>query len=168
MIDRILVPLDGSEQSEEVLPEVIDLARRLHASVQLLQVFETDDPVAEIYGLYGLLCPPEDGEQGVEERLEVKEQKDRRHWGEGYMSRVASSLEAEGLDVSWEVVKGRAADTIVGFAHADRVDVVAMSTHGRSGLDRAVSGSVADEVMRKVGIPVLLVKATEPRGADAC
>ncbi len=159
MIRRILVPLDGSELADSVLPVVIDLAKGLHAKIHLVQAFEIDDPVAELYGVYGLLCrPSEDGELGAEERLEVGERTERREYAEGYLSRVAGSLEAQGLQVSWEVVEGKAVDTIVELAQPGRVDLVAMSTHERSGLDRAVFGSVAEEVMRKVEIPVLLVK----------
>jgi len=160
MFRRILVPLDGSELAEGVLPEVKHLAKGLHASIHLVQTFETSDPRAELYPLYGFLCPSEEGELDAEERLDVEERKERRQWAEGYLSRVASSLLSLGLDVSWEVVEGRAADAIVELAHSDRADLVAISTYGRSGLDRAAFGSVADEVLRKVEIPVLLVKAT--------
>ncbi len=162
MIDRVLVPLDGSEQAEGVLPEVKDLARHLRASIHLVQAFETDDPVAELYAVYGFLCPSEANELDAKDRLEAEERKDRRQWAGEYLARVASSLEAEGLDVSWEVVEGPAADTIVELANSDKADLVVMSTDGRSRLDRAVFGSVANEVLREVEIPVLLVKATEP------
>ncbi len=77
---------------------------------------------------------------------------------EGYLSSLAGPLQAEGLDVSWEAVEGRAADRIVELAHSEGADLVAMSTHGRSELGELILGSVADEVLREVGIPVLLVE----------
>lgn len=143
---RILVPLDGSELAEGVLPHVRDLAKGLHARVHLVQVLEVSVPELMVYST-----------AASAEAMEQATEKDRKE-AEGYLSQLASRWQAEALDVSWEAVQGRAADMIVELAHSDKADLVAMSTHGRSGLGKLVFGSVADEVLREVGIPVLLAR----------
>lgn len=149
MIGRILVPLDGSKLAEAVLPEVKELARGLHARIHLVRIVDVTVP-AELR-LYGTAAV------GLEEEMEQRSAEVSKK-AVDYLSEVARWLHAEGLSVSWETVEGRAAETIVELAHSVSADLVAMTTHGRTGLDRAISGSVAEEVMRKVEIPVLLVK----------
>ena len=151
MIRRVLVPLDGSEVAEAVLPYVEELAKRLGATVRLIRVVETT--VQEMMAL---------GTEAVRmvEAVEEARQAKRKEVGD-YLARVADRLRREDIDASWQIVEGRAADAIVQVAHADVADLLALSTHGRSGLDRAVFGSVAAEVMGKVRIPMLLVKAAE-------
>ncbi len=151
MIRRVLVPLDGSEVAEAVLPYVEELAKRLDATVRLIRVVETT--VQEMMAL---------GTEAARmvEAVEEARQAKRKEVGD-YLARVADRLRREDIDASWQILEGRAADTIVPLAHADMADLLVLSTHGRSGLDRAVFGSVAAEVMGKVRIPVMLVKAAE-------
>lgn len=148
MIRRILVPLDGSEVAEAVLPYVEDLAKRLRAEIYLVRIAETS--VQEILA-FGMGAPC------VVEAMEEAEQVDREE-AKDYLARVADRLRGGDIHVSWEIVEGRAADTIVELADADKIDLIAMSTHGRTGLDRVIFGSVAEEVLRSIGIPVLLVR----------
>ncbi len=148
MIRRVLVPLDGSEVAEAVLPYVEELAKRLRAKVYLVRIAESSIQEVAAFGM---------GAPYVVEAIEQAEQVDREE-ARNYLSRVADRLRREDIQASWAVVEGSAADTIVELAHSDRADLVAMSTHGRSGPDRALFGSVAEEVLRSVGIPVLLVK----------
>lgn len=152
MISHILVPLDGSELAERVLPHVMDLAKELHAKIHLVQVIEvTVPPDLLVYGTVpvGLV----EAMFGAEEASTKK--------AERYLSRVAERLQADGLDVSWAVAKGAAVEAIVDVAYSERVDLVAMSTNGRLGTGKPAPGGVVEEVLHNAGMPVLLVK---PRG----
>ncbi len=135
----ILVPLDGSRLAEEVLPCVENLASRLHAEVYFLQVVDTRPVVTEGYAAY----PP------AEEDVKTAEK---------YLSELAAAWLSRDIDAKWEVARGSPATAIVDFARSHKAYMIAMSTHGRSGLSRMVFGSVADEVLREAGIPVLLCK----------
>jgi nucleotide-binding universal stress UspA family protein len=138
----IVVPLDGSSLSEGVLPYVENLALRLHAEVYFIQVVDPT-PVATMP-----LAVPISTEQELRNV-------------EGYLSRLASDWQAKDIDTKWELLHGAPATSIVNFARSHKAFMIAMSTHGRSGLSRLVFGSVADRVMREAGIPVLLVRPRE-------
>jgi nucleotide-binding universal stress UspA family protein len=126
-INRILVPLDGSEASEAVLPIVSSLAGPFDFAVQLLHVVEAALPLP-----------------GWE--------------AEAYVARVAALLQARGLRVDVTVRAGLPAEVIPAVAAETKSGLVAMSTHGRSGLGRLFLGSVAERVLRSVSVPVLLWK----------
>ena len=145
MISHILVPLDGSELGEGVLPYAKDLGSRLHAKVHFLQVFEGEMPDLG------------DARSGGRVTIEAAEEREEKAAG-NYLSQLVSNWQAEGIDAGSTVVEGSPTFKIIETAHALGADLIAMSTHGRSGLGRLVSGSVADEVVREAGIPVLLVK----------
>ena len=74
-----------------------------------------------------------------------------------YLSRTADKLKQEGLAVETAILVGRAADEILGYASQNQVDLIIMSTHGRSGISRWVMGSVADRVLRHSAVPVLII-----------
>ncbi len=148
MISHILVPLDGSELGEGVLPYAKDLGSRLHAKVHFLQVFEWEMP--------DFWEARSDGRAALESASEQTEREEKA--GDNYLSQLVSNWRAEGIDAECTVVQGAPAVKIIETAHSLGVDLIAMSTHGRSGISRLVSGSVADEVVREAGIPVLLVK----------
>ena len=141
---RILVPLDGSPVAEQILPSVTTVAHALGAELVLFQVL-----IAHASGWM-------DGEwyfpvQGV---LDMAEED-----AEAYLSTVAGRLEEQGLDVATATSMGPVASCIVEYAEANHVDLIAMGTHGRTGLARWALGSVADRVLRAGGTPILLVRA---------
>lgn len=138
---RILVALDGSALAEAILPEVRELAKVLGAEVTLLRVALTH------------VFP---GVDPTEEQVRVVQE------AEGYVEAVAKELRGEGVAARAVVRYGHAAAEITDHVAANRMDLVAMSTHGRSGLSRLVMGSVAEEVVRKAGVPVLLMRASGP------
>jgi len=74
------------------------------------------------------------------------------------LSKVQSQLSSEGINVRSEVLTGRAAETIIEFAKLN-ADVIAIATHGRSGISRWVFGSVADKILRSSDIPVLIIRS---------
>jgi nucleotide-binding universal stress UspA family protein len=143
MYQKILVPLDGSELAECVLPHVKDLVAGCNiGEVVLLQVVEP---------------PPAWAAEGID--LNAVETASIRLAKE-YLPKVQSRLAAEGIKVSAEVIVGRAGETITEFAKQNKVDLIAIATHGRSGISRWVFGSVADRVLRSSGVPMLVVKPT--------
>ena len=75
-----------------------------------------------------------------------------------YIEEQGKKLQQEGLTVEWEVRQGAAAEEILEYARNKDIDLIAISTHGRSGLGRLGFGSVFDSVMRDAGIPVMVIK----------
>lgn len=147
MFKKILVPLDGSELSEAVLPHVKKLAETVGAEVILLRVITT--PVSE-YVYTGLPTFPVPS-------LPVTSNRDLFAQAEGYLQRVAFDYFPD-QPVTLQELGGPTTDSILGFAETQHVDLIAMTTHGRSGLSRMVLGSVTDEVVRRSHVPVLLVR----------
>jgi nucleotide-binding universal stress UspA family protein len=155
MYARILVPLDGSDLAERVLPYVEALAKQFGSTVILL--LATDLPrvlltTGAAPGGTPLAVPVINPKPIVE---------GERRAAAGYLDAVAERLRAGGLTVECEQPNGPAAETIVEGARRLGADLIAMTTHGRGGLGRLVYGSVADAVLRSAPCPVLLVRVSE-------
>ena len=136
-IGRILIPLDRSEISEAVIPIVACLAGPFDLGIQLLHVVE--QPSTETAkGAAGKRTPEAEAE--------------------AYLAEVAARLEARGLRVGVTVRVGTPAELIPAVAAETKCGLVAMSTHGRSGLGRLFLGSVAERVLGAVTVPVLMWK----------
>ncbi len=142
---RILVPLDGSEMAAQVLSPVTSVAQAVGAEVFLFQV--AVDQLARMSGSDWFFLPAE-GEFEEEERE-----------AQVYLERVADSLREDGIQVFTGTQIGPVAESILAYAEANEIDLVAMCTHGRTGLARWALGSVADRVLRAGGVPILLVRA---------
>jgi nucleotide-binding universal stress UspA family protein len=143
---KVVVCLDGSGLAERILPYVIEGALQFNTEVVLLRVLDVPATVAWIEG-----TAPDADIVTEESRREEEEAK-------AYLESIATSLRARGLDVETVVLHRISADeAILDYADGNDVDVIAMTTHGRSGLARAVLGSVADSVVRKSGLPVLVI-----------
>lgn len=141
MYKKILVPLDGSALAECVLPHVKEIvAGRGEAKVILLRVVEP---------LPAGTPPAVDFE--VVQKAGVKE-------AEKYLARIQAKLSKEGGNVEVEVLTGRPAETITDFVQHEKVDLIALATHGRSGISRWVFGSVADRLVRSSSVPILLIR----------
>lgn len=156
MYGHILVPLDGSELAEQILPHVEALAAKFGATVTLLRATRTPATVlAETTG-GGL-----DGGGLLDPAPIVRAECEA---AAAYLRALAERLRGAGLAVHEEHPAGPAAGLIVGRAAELGADLIAMTTLGRGGLGRLVFGSVADEVLRHAACPVLLVRvAQEPR-----
>jgi len=141
MFKRILVPLDGSSLAEAVLPQVQDLVKAIGGEVFVLRV-----AAAHVFP----------GVDPTEKEVDVVQK------AEAYATEVADRLRTEGIPVHSSVRYGEAAEEILAHIRDNAIDLVAMSTHGRSGLSRLVMGSVAEQVVRHATVPVLLMRA---RGA---
>lgn len=153
MYAHILVPLDGSELAETALAHAEGLARKLGSRLLLVRVDNLPATlIGEVAPMEGPL-PPELIEDAIE--AETEESKD-------YLTKTAQRLKDDGMAVEWEVVEGDPAHAIVETAHQRGADLIAMATHGHSGLRRLVLGSVADSVVRGSHLPVLLVRPPVP------
>jgi nucleotide-binding universal stress UspA family protein len=152
MFEKILVPLDGSPLAQSVLPYVMALAKGFHSRVILFHVAETALD-----------------HEAPEQKAYADETVERvRPLAENYLAGVADEFRKEGIDVEIKVVKGRAAAQIVGYAEQEDVGLIALSTHGRSGLARLVMGSGIDKILRACEQPVLLVRPRdEAAGGEA-
>jgi nucleotide-binding universal stress UspA family protein len=150
MYKEILVPLDGSELAEAAVPHALELAKAFGAQVALFSVVE---PIG-VYPQPGVVGPVVSIAVNVEEEMENIRQ---------YLEKVADRLKAEGIRVQRVVREGDPASLICDYAQESKADVIVMSTHGRSGIQRWVYGSVADRVLRGAKIPVLLIRAREAK-----
>jgi nucleotide-binding universal stress UspA family protein len=147
MYQKILVPLDGSELAECVLPHVKAIAAGCGiGQVVLLKVVE---PLA--------------AGTAPEVVFEVV-QKTVMKAAEDYLTRIQAKLNKEGLAVETQILTGRPAETISDFAQHNKVDLIAIATHGRSGISRWIFGSVADKLVRSSSAPVLLIR---PKGCES-
>jgi nucleotide-binding universal stress UspA family protein len=145
MYRKILVPLDGSRTAEKVLPYARYFANKLKVPIELLAVIDIAELTAHITAtkarfLEGLI------EEGM-------------HNSEDYLRRVAANL--GDVTVICTVEKGRAHETIIEKGHTDPGMLITMATHGRSGLNRFLLGSVTEKVLRGAANPLLLVRARE-------
>jgi nucleotide-binding universal stress UspA family protein len=139
-VDRILVPLDGSSLAEMALPKAVaSLGDSPSATLILLRATETKT-------LPGI--------DPIEAQVAVVRE------AEDYLERVATRLRREGVSrVKTSVWYSSAAPAIVEAARTRRIDLIVMSTHGRSGLRRVILGSVAESELRGTQTPILLVSA---------
>jgi nucleotide-binding universal stress UspA family protein len=146
ILRRILVPLDGSKESEVVIPRVEPLASQLKSEIVLLHVIA---PTYFVYSIPGeavqMPFSPDDMDRFSSKALE-------------YLQSVVAALERKGITARAEVAIGSAADEIISMADEIDADAVAMSTHGRSGISRWAFGSTADKVLHAGNTPVLLVR----------
>jgi len=142
MYTKILVPLDGSALAERAIPHAVEIARGSGAEMIFIQVVQA--PLGKI---------PEAGTtEEVKSVLEIAAQ------ARAYLNLIAARVSKEGVKVRVEVLEGSADSAILGFAHNEDVDILVMSTHGRTGLSKALMGSVAEKVMLTTKRPVMLVK----------
>jgi len=144
---RIIVPLDGSELAEAVLPSVVELAQAIHLKVILLRSYT----LKPILGGYERYIPDLDLN-----KLKAESEEDAI----SYLGSKAQQLKSQGLDdVTPLASAGEAAETIIELAKGSPNSLIAMCTHGRSGVMRWVLGSVTEKVVRHSDNPVLVVRA---------
>ncbi|PRY69771.1 universal stress protein [Halomonas ventosae] len=138
----LMVCVDGSKLSEAILPPAVALSKRLGARLQLLQVIDTSAAAA---------VPPDLEEGGHADVMES-----------GYVHGLARRLRSEqGMEVDWEVLHGDPADSIVSYLADCQDTLLAMTTHGRSGLSQVVAGSVSHEVLHEARCPVAVLRPAD-------
>jgi nucleotide-binding universal stress UspA family protein len=146
MYSKILVPLDGSPLAEQVLPHVLALAQCHQSDVVLIQVVN--------YPTTGLPLTDPDLDVGVRDCVECADLDYLRGVAEKYFRGSKLKVSAEAITGQGPVV-----DSILDYAEKVGAELIAMSTHGRTGPARWIIGSVAERVVRAAKVPVLLVRA---------
>ena len=147
MHNRILVPLDGSARSEAILPYAQKLAHDATAEIILLRVLVEPAPELNVPAVSPLSPPIIDQE--------------RQQESTAYLKSMTSKLEGEGSCVTYLLRQGGVAETILEVAHNMEAQMIAMSTHGRTGMQRILLGSIAEKVVHDSPIPVLLIHPSE-------
>ena len=132
---NLLVPVDGSDLAELAVPAALELARLFEARAILLRVL--DDPKES--------TPAE------------------VHEAEEHLDAISRTFERRGIDTFTLVQKGDAVEEILDAARFHHADLIVMTTHGRSGLSRLVTGSVTEQVLRRATVPLLVVRAEKAR-----
>jgi nucleotide-binding universal stress UspA family protein len=133
-IRNLLLPVDGSDLSVEALPGIIEFADLFETRVVLLRVLEEKKPKGA----------SADGKAEAEKQLQA----------------LARSIEKKGVETLSLVEQGDPTEQILHAVRFHDIDLIAMTTHGRSGLRRAVTGSVTEEVLRKATVPLLITRNT--------
>ena len=149
MYKRALVPLDGSMVAEGIIPFILEIAGPLDMEVVLLRVV-VPIPPSVIEG---------------SRHVEVEDVEKRRLEAEEYLAPIGAELRAKGVRVQTQVRRGEPIAEILAGARVAGADLIAMTTHGRSGLGRLLFGSVAEAVLRQSEVPVFLMRQTEAQVA---
>ena len=160
MYEKIMVPLDGSELAECVLPHVDGFVKGSQVkTVIFVRVIEptrylTASPTAS----------PQFS-QTMQETAKMAEEEEKAS-AEKYLKGVLSRVKQGEINYKTDVLVGKVADSLVDYAEANKIDLVLIATHGRSGISRWVRGSIADRVLRSSCAPVLMVRAAGKMNED--
>ena len=150
MFKKILVCLDGSDLSEQILPYVEKQAKSFKSTVILVHV--ASEPLIVPIGIPGEPGYP------IRTKSMVKEMQQELIHFEEYLNKLALRFRKLKIRVKCEILGGSAGESIVNYAKGKKVNLIAMATHGRSGVGRTILGSVADYVVRESGLPILLIR----------
>ena len=151
MYKKIMVPLDGSNLAESVLPHLEFLASALKVTqVVLVRVVNPINLPVSV---------PAQGNYGFTESDRQRMEENRKKVAEEYLKEVAEKVDIAGTEVRHEVLEGKPADMLADFATQKEVDLIMIASHGRSGVSRWVLGSVADRIVRNSCVPVMMVRA---------
>ena len=144
MYKTILVPLDGSKRAENILHHVEKLALHYHARLIFLQVVE---PPPLIVGPEGDI---------------TLHQQELDRWAkqaEAYLASLKGEFQVKGIETHIHVAHGPVVEEIINTAERESADLIAIASHGRSGLSRVFYGSVAAGVLQRIDRPLLLIRA---------
>jgi nucleotide-binding universal stress UspA family protein len=155
---KILVPLDGSELAAQAIPHAEEIARGLGAKLILTQIIET---------IAGFMVAPLATGGGPSVGVMVKDdegQSQALDAAREYLERVADSLRHRKIEVEVDLDTGDPATRIVDYADANAIDLIVMSTHGRTGVGRWTHGSVTNKVLQAAPCAVMVVRPTDSPG----
>ncbi len=149
MYKTILIPLDGSELAESVLPHIEELAKLFGSTVMLLHVMELPHlvglPKGDIYDSLPQKTPAEVNDQMGEARR--------------YLDTLVERMAREGIEARGVVEYGPVVTTIMRVARQLEISLIALASHGRGGLTDVYYGSVAGGVLQRIDRPLLIVRA---------
>jgi nucleotide-binding universal stress UspA family protein len=146
VLKSVIVPLDGSELAENVLPAVVELAKALQLEILLLRAYQI--PINTYAGMEAYYPVNYEEISGA-----------LRDEAQSYLESKVGELKRKGIEkVSFAIPEGSGAHEIIALAQRTSDNLIAMCTHGRSGVKRWVLGSVTEKVVRLSGDPVLIVR----------
>lgn len=146
MYNTILIPLDGSRRAEAILPHVEQIARWSNAGLVFMRVLEPNPIIVDPYDPQPVFPLHEEMEK---QAAEV----------DTYLAGIAGEMRAKGITVERKVVRGPIVESILNVADDVNADLIAMASHGRSGLARVFYGSVAAGVLQRINRPLLLIRS---------
>lgn len=142
MYQKMLVCLDGSKSSEEILPFAAEQAKRFGSKIVLFRAFT-------LPGIFSAAEAP-DLMRDEEERLSAEAAE--------YLDSVAKDLRENGLDVTTAVAEGGSSDAIIHYARDQKIDLIALATHKHSRFGRILHGNEAEQILRGMPIPLLVME----------
>jgi len=143
MFNKILVCLDGSQLSEQILPYAEAQAKSFSSKLTLIKVVTLPGVVSQDYA-------------GTTIFDQLKQAEDE---AKSYLSKIAKDLRLKGIEVNYEVLNDSPiGQTIVSYAHKHAFNLIALATHGHGGLGRLFLGSVADYILQKSDLPMLIIR----------
>ena len=156
MYEKIVVPLDGSKVGEAALPYVEELVSKMSPEIKVEVV---------LVQVLGSIAPPTlAGESTMSIPYTMQQTEQRNEQAIDYLDKIGEALRNKGATVTTKVAVGEAPQEIVKVAEETNANLIAMSTHGRSGFSRWAFGSVTDRVLRMEGhIPITMVRAPKPK-----
>lgn len=146
MYKTILVPLDGSKRAEAILKHVEELGSRYNSKIIFLQVVE---PPPLIVGPEGDIA------------LHQKEIERWTQEAESYLKAIQGEFQAKGIDAKKFVEHGPVVEVIINAAEREGADLIALASHGRSGLSKVFYGSVAAGILQRIDRALLLIRSRE-------
>jgi nucleotide-binding universal stress UspA family protein len=153
MFERVLVPLDGSKVGEAALPVISQLVDKLAPGSKVEVTLIGVITLLRHWVVVGEASAPV---SYTEEELKIIKER-----VSDYLIKTGESIIKPGISINTIVSSGNAADEIIKAAEEVKADLIAMSTHGRSGLRRMAFGSITDKVLHRSKVPVLMVRAPE-------
>ena len=148
MYSTILIPLDGSKRAEVILSHVEEMARKMGSRIILLTCVEQEPVHTGDLEISAMVKRDED--MGQRTKITTS-----------YLQEVQMKLEQQGIQVSTTIMQGPPVKAILAVAAQENVDMIAIASHGRSGLGRVFYGSVAAGVLQRVDRPLLIIRAKE-------
>jgi len=145
MYKKILIPLDGSKRAEAILPHVEDMAKRYSSKLILLQVIELSWIIT-----------------GPEMTYNTQYEKDMDYHTEqakSYLGHLKRQFLEKGIDADIRISQSPVVEAILNVADSEKVDLIALASHGRSGFSRVFYGSVAAGILQRVDRPLLLIRS---------
>lgn len=145
MYKTILAPLDGSKRAEKILPHVEALAQKFGATLILMQVV---DPAVTEAAPYDIV-PNYDPEQAARLMDEAK----------AYLNKLKEQFQSKGIETKTVFESGSIVLSIIDVATREQADLIAIASHGRTGLARVFYGSVASGLLNRTDWPLLIIRA---------
>jgi nucleotide-binding universal stress UspA family protein len=156
MFDKVLVPLDGSSYSLRALPYAVAIAEKFNSRIILINVVRPVSPLNSTGSTGTLIASPDTSKILVHQAL--AEQYKNVDAATAFLEKQIAPIAESGLNIVYRVLVGDPAEAIIDYCRKETIDLVIMTTTGKSGIKRAFLGSVTDRIIRKPGFPVLAIR----------